>query len=400
MHVLNLAQMVKDRWISMEVVKDSLSTSFSPTLCVTHRCNLKCVYCYQENKSSARMSFEVAKKCIDDIFTKIPESTKTIEISFIGGEPLLEMKLIRDIYDYTTTNYADNRLHFFATTNGTVLNSDDKEWLLSHKKNFILGLSLDGTREDHNMNRSNSFDLIDIPFFVNTWPDQGVKMTISKTSIENLAENIISIHRLGFKSINGVNFAEGDFEWETESDIKALAKQLSILLNYYTKNPNIKLDQMFGKHIEFCSGADKTKKKSCGMGTSTIFYDVDGKQYPCSFVTPMTFSECEIDRILETDFNCVDNFTDEDCLNNCFLFPICGSCSGANYLQNHSFSNRVKTRCKMNKLIAIYIAELHTRRILEHKELYEDSNQIYYLIESITSIKENYFEELKKYIYD
>lgn len=384
----------------MNMVEDSLSKSFNPTLCLTHRCNLNCVYCYQKNKNSARMAFDIDKKCIDDMFTKIPEKVKHIEISFIGGEPLLEMQLIKNIYYYTIQNYSDDRLHFFATTNGTVLNDDDKEWFIAHKKNFILCLSLDGTRETHNLNRSNSYDLIDIPFFLNTCLEQGVKMTISKKSIENLAENIMSIHKLGFKSINGVSVAEGDFEWETESDLKVLARQLDILLNYYTENPKIQLDQMFGKHIQFCLGANKTKKKSCGMGTTTIFYDFDGKQYPCSFVTPMTFSKAEMDKILETDFYNVDNFIDDDCNDNYFLFPVYGSCSGANYLQNHSFKKRVKTRCKMNKLIAIYIAELHTRRILYDKELYEDSNQIYFLIESIKRIKENYYEELKEYLFD
>lgn len=37
-----------------------------------------------------------------------------------------------------------------------------------NKERFIVGLSLDGTREMHNRNRSNSYDKIDIPFLLRT----------------------------------------------------------------------------------------------------------------------------------------------------------------------------------------------------------------------------------------
>lgn len=384
--------------INMEKIRDSLSTSFSPTLCVTHSCNLNCTYCYQTNKSSERMTEEISKKCIDDIFSRIPKNTKIIEISFIGGEPLLETPLLKSVYEYAMEKYPDERVHFFATTNGTQLSAEDKEWFIKNKDKFILGLSLDGKRKSHNINRSNSYDLIDIPFFMNTWPNQGIKMTISKESISTLAENIIYIHNLGFKNINGVNFAEGDFDWGDDETLKILAGQLRILLDYYTKNIDVTLDQMFAKHIEFCSCDHQEKHKTCGIGTSTIFYDVDGKIYPCSFISPMTFSNNELAKINNTDFCDTSLFADEYCINNCYLYPVCSSCSGANYLVNHTFNCRIKTRCKMNKLIALYIAELHTRRILNNREKYKDDNQLYFLIEAIKNIKESYYEEFSKYM--
>ncbi|MGN0669953.1 MAG: radical SAM protein, partial [Oscillospiraceae bacterium] len=186
MVALSLVQMAMVLPTNTEKERDFFSTSFCPSLCVTHRCNLSCVYCYQNNKSNARMTIDTAKKCIDDIFRSIPEKTEIIEISFIGGEPLLEMDLIKAVYDYTIGKYPDSRLRFFATTNGTMLSDDDKEWFKARKNKFVLGLSLDGTPNTHNVNRSNSFDRIDIPFFVETWPKQGPKMTISKYTIDKI----------------------------------------------------------------------------------------------------------------------------------------------------------------------------------------------------------------------
>lgn len=398
MVVLRLAQMGRGRQTNMKIERDSYSTSFSPTLCVTHSCNLSCVYCYQQNKSNKHMTFTIAQKCIDDIFENIPEGTKMIEISFIGGEPLLETELLKNVYEYAMSRYEDDRLMFFATTNGTVLSSEDKEWFRKHKDRFVLGLSLDGTPQTHNINRSNSYDKIDIPFFVNTWPKQGPKMTISKSTIQNLANDIIYIHEQGFKYINGVNFAEGDFDWGNKDDLRILSQQLRKLLEYYTEHCDLNLDQMFGKHIEFCSSDNVEKHKLCGIGTSTVFYDVDGKKYPCSFITPLTFAEEELEEINSADFYKQEDFIDKNCLETCYLFPICSSCSGANYLVNHTFSQRIKTRCEMNKLISLYIAELHMRRIISHRELYKDDNQLYFLIEAIKGIKENYYEEFKEYL--
>lgn len=377
---------------------DYHSTSFSPTLCVTHKCNLKCKYCYQKIRDQSVMNFDTATECIDDIFKSVPENTEKIEISFIGGEPLSEIDLIKNIYDYTLSHYNDNRVSFFATTNGTLLYDEDKDWFTRHKDKFVLGLSLDGTPNTHNYNRSNSYSMIDIPFFKNTWPNQGPKMTISNTSIDTLAEDIIYIHEIGFTSINGVNFAEGDFKWESDETLLKLSKQLSILLEYYTKNYEMNLDQMFGKHIEYCSSNNAERSKTCGIGTRTIFYDTDGRKYPCTFVTPLTFSKQELTNMNKIDYYNSENFIDKDCYSNCYIYPVCGSCSGANYLMNHAFNKRVKTRCNMNKLICLYVAELHARRILSHSEMYKDGDQLYFLIDAIKEIRRRYYSEYQKYI--
>jgi len=395
---LSHVQMEMDQLTNVKKERDSNSTSYSPSLCVTHKCNLSCVYCYQNNKSNVHMTFDTAKKCIDDIFKNIPNGTKLIEISFIGGEPLLEMDLIKAVYNYTTETYFDDRVRFFATTNGTTLTNEDKNWFRSRKNKFVLGLSLDGTPRTHNYNRSNSFNKIDIPFFAETWPNQGPKMTISKYSLSTLADDIIFIHQQGFKYIFGVNFAEGDFDWGNREELKIFSKQLRKLLDFYTENYDLTLNQMFGKHIELCASKSVDKNKTCGIGTNTAFYDVDGKKYPCSFVTPLTFSKEELEDIKKVDFCDCDSFIDKECANECYIFPVCSSCAGANFLVNHTFSKRIKTRCDFNKLLCLYIAELHTRRIIQHRDLYKDENQLYFLIQAITDIKNKYYQEFQEYM--
>ena len=74
---------------------------FLPTICVTHNCNLDCVYCYQKHDTKSRMSLSVGKECFDYIFNNIPDyATDGVELGFIGGEPLLEFELIKNLYEY------------------------------------------------------------------------------------------------------------------------------------------------------------------------------------------------------------------------------------------------------------------------------------------------------------
>ena len=87
-------------------------TRFSPSLCVTHSCNLDCVYCYQNHDGNNRMSFETACNCIDWIFANIPEDMNGVEITFIGGEPFLEIDLIDRICDYLKTEMFRLRHHW------------------------------------------------------------------------------------------------------------------------------------------------------------------------------------------------------------------------------------------------------------------------------------------------
>lgn len=61
---------------------------------------MACTYCYQHNKAHHSMKFENAKIFIDKLlnneYPKITtDNTFAVCFSFIGGEPLMEIKLIQ-----------------------------------------------------------------------------------------------------------------------------------------------------------------------------------------------------------------------------------------------------------------------------------------------------------------
>jgi len=346
------------------------------------------------------MSFETAKNVIDWIFSHIPAESKGIEIDFIGGEPLLEYHLIKKIVSYVESKNLNIPYIFYADTNGTLLTTEMKKWFLDKINIFKLGLSLDGKKETHDINRSNSFDSIDIEFFLQNYPEQGVKMTLFEYSLHNLAENVIYIHSLGFNEIDGVNLAEGTFDWNKDEYISLLIPQLKILVDYYVDHDELKPCRLLEKEIDICESQIKESNKWCGVGVSTHFFDIDGKRYPCSFITPMTFNKKDLDFIAETDFTKEDNFIDDECFNNCYIYPICPTCAGANYKINKSFKLRNKGKCRIQKLIALFIADLQGKKIVKSGGLInskKDDTKLYYTIEAIKKIKSLYLEEFKEF---
>lgn len=370
--------------------------NYSPVLCVTHMCNLDCDYCYQNHDPNHRMTFETACACINNIFSSVPDGYSSIDISFIGGEPLLEFELIKKIIEYTKTKNHTIPYVFYATTNGTIMNSSMKEWLVEHKEEFVLGLSLDGTPEVHNKNRSNSFDNIDIQFFLDTWPSQGIKVTLSEYSLEHLSESIIYLHSLGFKEIDGVNLFEGNYDWSDSRFIKILIPQLKELVSFYVEHDDLMVNQMLNRRIEICEEKPRIKRKWCGIGISAVFYDTDGKRFPCPFITPMTFNQCELDDILKTDFENVDGFVDDDCFNNCYIFPVCPNCAGANYLTQKTFKTRDKTKCRIQKLITLYSADLVGKRILKKPDRFQP-DVLVNTINAIEKIRSAYLDEFSEF---
>lgn len=122
-------------------------------LLVSQACNLKCVYCYEEaNGSNARkrlMSFDQAKMAVDHL-VRASGKRKDLQVTFFGGEPLLNYSVIREVVAYCHGLQANSRKRFTfeLITNGTLLSRDKIHWLADN--DFLLMISLDGHRE---MNR-------------------------------------------------------------------------------------------------------------------------------------------------------------------------------------------------------------------------------------------------------
>lgn len=118
-------------------------------------CNLKCKYCYADEGTYGENNKKKQFKVQDyiDVYDKMWKIHGGIKaISFFGGEPLINFNEIRKFVEYLHLNYKREEIpRLSINTNGTILSEDILEFLKKYR--FIVGTSIDGTKEVHDANR-------------------------------------------------------------------------------------------------------------------------------------------------------------------------------------------------------------------------------------------------------
>ena len=101
------------------------------------------------------MDTNLAKEIIlkEAQFVKDSKDFDEMEIDFMGGEPFMNFPLIKEIVEWLEGGVIDIPYVCFATTNGTLLTDEIKNWLREHKQTINLGASYDGNIEMQTTNR-------------------------------------------------------------------------------------------------------------------------------------------------------------------------------------------------------------------------------------------------------
>ncbi len=117
-------------------------------------CNLECRYCFYHDVSSHRK--ETSSGIMDDstmlkLIEKACQVNDVDEIvfAFQGGEPTIAglgyfKKFIENVNKYKSSN---QRIRYSIQTNGTLL--DDEWYIFLKEHHFLVGISLDGNKENH-----------------------------------------------------------------------------------------------------------------------------------------------------------------------------------------------------------------------------------------------------------
>lgn len=308
-------------------------------LMVTNSCNLNCVYCYESHKTSHRMNFDTAQKAILDVLNE--NNIDGVSIQFMGGEPLLAFPLIKEVSEWLWSMDTQYPYTIFAATNGTLLNDEMKEWFTANKHRISLGLSFDGDISTQNTNRSNSAPLIDLAYFLDTWPNSSVKMTISTSSLRNLCKNVIFLEEKGFSKIKtDLAYMQG---W-TPRHLALWNEQLALLKAYYIDNDHEMHCSLFDISLSAIL-SEKVKPKRCSCGEDMSCVDWDGQIYPCQMFAPISMDSEMYNKLKNIDFSDVRNFQVEEC-KDCILQACCPGCAGCNMKYNGALNRIDSFYCK------------------------------------------------------
>lgn len=321
----------------------------SVTLTITEDCNLNCVYCYEKHKRIKAMDFETAKKILD-YELNVDDGFEHVLIDFFGGEPFLEFETIVRIVEYLKKGIFKKTFELYVITNGTLVHGEIQDWLIENYGFIDVTLSLDGNKLMHDMNRCNSFDLIDLEFFSKYYGKHGVKMTISPETLPFMFDGVVFCQEKGFDVYCNLAFT---IDWNCKKQVDILSDELEKLIEYYIMHPQYKPCSILDFDIKLL-GYDSPNKhfKWCGIKTNMHTYDTVGKCFPCQYFMGLTCGEEGECMAMNIDFPDEVPITklNEEC-QKCIINQICPTCYGANYIYSGNIYIKDLSACEMNKTI-------------------------------------------------
>ena len=336
---------------------------------ICHDCNFRCRYCFADegayHAKRESMSFETAKAAVDFLL-KNSGNRKVLEMDFFGGEPLMNLDVLKQTVYYAKEEGAKVGKKFLFTTTTNALLLDDKtiEFFNEEMENVVL--SLDGRPEVHDairksINGKGTYHLIidKIKKFISMRGDKSyyVRGTFTAKNLD-FAKDVLFIADQGVDSISmePVVTEIPDLQIKDEH-IGRIEEEYETLCDEYLKrHANGQGFNFFHFNVDLEGGPCLSKKVSaCGAGNEYFSVVPNGDLYPChQFAGDKNFLMGNVkDGILRPDLrekfknSCL--FTRKKC-EGCFAKFICsGGCSANNYHFNGDIDEPYETTCAMMK---------------------------------------------------
>lgn len=360
---------------------------------VTEACNLCCTYCYQGAKTTHSMSFDTAKKLIDELLTDDPRIASTcsswdspgVVLEFIGGEPLLNVELIDEITDYFISKCIELR-HPWGTryfinicTNGTLyFDPKFQEYITKNIRHLSFNVTVDGNKALHDScrlhpNGGGSYNeaIAAVKHWREHWNGyMGSKLTLSPDNLKHCSQALIDMIEFGYDDIHFNPVFEKGWTIEHARLYYAELKKLADYLIEHKTLDTHNLPPLNPRWGHPMRPEDNTNWCG-GVGGHMLALDYKGNLYPC-----LRYMETSLNGKQEPYVigNIHDGFTQQDridCLNcitrrsqstdKCFNCPIasgCAWCSAYNYEVFGTPNARATYTCDMHKALSLALCYL------------------------------------------
>lgn len=378
--------------LSLKEYKEEYGLFTNMVLCVTNDCNLRCRYCFVEQKPDY-MTLEVAKTAVDFLMNNLKRkrelknnSNLKASLSFFGGEPTLMWDtIIVPTVEYIEEKYP-NDIMLGITTNGTLLNKEKIDYLFEHKIYPLL--SIDGDKETQDYNRPckdcklSSFDLVskNIPYLLEKFPNTTFRMTIYEDTCNKLFDNILYAEKMGFNNFVSCIDSRSTFSEKSYNILsQELEKYALYLYGSLQNNINVIRNDAFESALirELDLIANTKIEKNflfikeifrCGLGTLSVSVSPTGQIIGCQeqsskisndniFYIGDIFNGIDKERHMNLIYN-YRSFIPSICEDKqeCFNCPIsyhCRDihCPSASYQRFNNFYTISKNECKWRKIL-------------------------------------------------
>ncbi|NLM20523.1 MAG: thioether cross-link-forming SCIFF peptide maturase [Peptococcaceae bacterium] len=345
---------------------------------VAHDCNLRCRYCFAGTGPfkgrRELMTSETGKRALDFLF-KHSGNRRQCEVDFFGGEPLLNMSVIKELISYgkTVARQAGKEIKFTLTTNAVLLDKAIADYL--EKEGVSVVLSLDGRKEVNDKmrpfpNGKGSYENIvpQILYFTKLRPSSSpyavgqyyyVRGTYTRYNTD-FYNDVLHMADLGIKriSVEPVIASPDDDYAFREEDIDKIKESYDILgeevLEYKQKGREF---SFFHFNAGLNEGPCLPKRLSgCGAGHEYVAISPDGSIYPChqfvgqeDYKLGTVYQGNPLKEELVRKFRGAHVYNKEDCRICWARFSCSGGCHAANAAFNGELTKVYSLGCELQK---------------------------------------------------
>ncbi len=312
-------------------------------------CNMHCRYCFYVDEASHRMTSSFGRMCDDTVNTLVRKAfvyaDGAVSFTFQGGEPLLAgldfyRTFVKTVGEYNTRRIS---VSYALQTNATLLDDGFCAFFAEH--GFLIGVSLDGTRDIHDSLRRDRYGegthssvMSGIRLLQKHNVDFNILCVVTKLVAENISKAWRELSKYGhlqfIPCIDGLSGETSDFSICAEDYGKALVEIFDLYrAAFFTASPvrerrmDNYLSMLLGYLPEHCGMSGR-----CGQ---YFLCEADGGVYPCDFYV---LDEWLMGNINETSFarmaksDTMQRFLEEgssfsDTCKGCKYFALCfGGC--------------------------------------------------------------------------
>lgn len=272
-----------------------LRTRFDPgvlNLHATSACNLNCAYCFlntsreKEIKPARQMTLDTAIQALEMALHSRSKSDGKLAVHFLGGEPLMNYKLITEFSRHLAENSLRDRVVLTLTTNGTLLTPERAAQLKEEQFKIFLSIDSQSAAEQDALrpliNGKGSSDQVQKSLaLLRGYPGLTVQITMTGVQ-EDLLGTIVS-HVDGGTAVKlSICMVPGRQEGPLMPSVNRIALVFDGFVDRLSCQ-NASFDRLNVHPLRSIAAVlvNKTSFGMCGGGTSSISVGSDGRLYPC-----------------------------------------------------------------------------------------------------------------------
>ncbi len=342
----------------------------SMCLHVAHDCNLRCKYCFASTGDfggGRKLLDEATGKKAIDFLLENSKGRHNLELDFFGGEPLMNMDVVKAVVTYARSKEAEynKKFRFTITTNGILLNDDIIDYVNREMSNVVL--SIDGRKEVNDRmrpapNGKGSYDII-LPKFKELVEKRGhdqyyVRGTFTRYNLD-FAQDVISLNEAGFDQISVepvVTDPAHDYAL-TEQDLPRIYEEYEKLARYIIdRKKQGKGFNFFHFMLDLDQGPCAIKRlRGCGCGNEYVAVTPDGDIYPCHQFVGMdewkmgSVYDGSLNLEMKNQFAKANVYSKEDCRECWAKFYCSGGCNANSLQYAGSILKSHKLSCALEK---------------------------------------------------